>query len=301
MISKQEFSHLYHLFTTKKIPLDLQYRTPKSIRKVTGVHNLRFYFNRFFGGLTKMKELQRSVLTVFILVFLCLISQAADNLSTGWNTSGSATIDGNKVIITPADYELAGMAWFKKEIDLSLDFDLQFKIYLGTEDEEGADGIVFVLASNTAEQIPGQDLGYTGIMPSFAMEIDTHPNDGEHIGFDLNDPLDDHLAIDYNGTANHYDLETQPVEVGNLEDGTEHALRITWNAKANKFDAFLDNSKTPTLSYAGDIAGNFLEGKKKVMMGFTGSTGMACNLQYVIPVDVIATNVVKPITVKPVK
>jgi hypothetical protein len=233
-----------------------------------------------------MKQLKRCILTTLILMSICLISNAAESMSADWVTSGSAGFDGTKIILTPPDPELAGMAWFKKSVDLSENFSLQFKIFLGTTDDEGADGIVFALApSGVEQQAGGGELGYTGITPSVAIEIDTYPNDGAHMGADFGDPLGDHMALDYGGSANHYELEGQPVEVKNLEDNKEHNLLVSWDADNKILDAYLDDSKTPTISYTGDIVNNFLEGNSKVMMGFTGSTGGFTNLQYIIPVN----------------
>jgi len=201
-----------------------------------------------------------------------------------WTFGGSAKWEANKIVLTPDESGMLGAAWFGTELDLAGDFDLQFRVNLGSMDEEGADGVAFVLTPEATSLEPGQGLGYTGIAPSVAVEIDTYPNDGNHLGDDFGDPLDDHLAIDVDGSANHDESGLPVVDIGNIEDGREHNFRVTWTAAEHILRVYWDNVEDPILDFSADIVHDYLDGSDKVRFGFTGSTGAFANKQYIVPV-----------------
>jgi hypothetical protein len=240
----------------------------------------------FRGKKEIIVKLKMGYLLIVMLVILASIPGTASELGKpGWTTMNSALMDGEKIILTPNEGGQIGSAWNSAKLDLTKDFNLEFKIYLGTQDEEGADGIVFVLTNNLESATYGQGLGYEGITPSFGVEIDTYPNDGEHFGDDAGDPIEDHIAIDTEGSTVHIDKGFPITTVENLEDGREHALRITWSATGKMLRVYLDKTEKPVLEYTGDIVKDYLDGKSTVSYGFTGSTGMFGNLQYVVPVQ----------------
>jgi hypothetical protein len=240
----------------------------------------------------------RSGIRYFAFYFLILLVAATTHLiavhsdlafaqiESDWELAGSASFDGEKLVITPDIENVGGAIWYSHPLSLSEDLDLRFKIYLGNKDDDGADGIVFVIAKDTNSTNLGEGLGYQGIMPSFGIEIDTYPNDGEHIGGDQGDPPNDHMGIVYGGNVNHRSLGFDALEIGNVEDGNEHIIRIAWNATTKKFDVYFDNFDTPRLTLTDDIAGKFIGSKDSVLFGITGSTGAFSNLQYVVPLDI---------------
>jgi hypothetical protein len=248
-------------------------------------------------------KLKMGYLFIVMLVILASIPGAASELGKpGWTTMNSALMDGEKIILTPNEGGQIGSAWNSSKLDLTKDFDMGFKIYLGTQDEEGADGIVFVLTNNLESATYGQGLGFEGITPSFGIEIDTYPNDGAHFGDDMGDPIEDHIAIDTAGSAMHIDKGLPIKEVYNLEDGKEHALRITWSAAKKMLRVHLDKIEKPVLEYTGDIVNDWLDGKSMVSYGFTGSTGMFGNLQYFVsmqPVTAVVPNPTPTLTPMP--
>ena len=127
-----------------------------------------------------------------------------------WILNGNAdttTVPG-AIKLTDDDYMQAGSAWAAEPIDMGQDFDMEFVVYLGERRDEqwGGDGIAFVLqaAGTSALGGLGGGLGYYGISPSVAVEIDTFWNDN------LNDPLatfgnnlDNHVALLKNGNVTH--------------------------------------------------------------------------------------------------
>jgi len=205
-----------------------------------------------------------------------------------WMTIGSAFIGDDRFVITP-DYENTdGAVWYEKEIDLANDFSFEFKVYLGEKDDDGAEGMVFVLASEKRASTSGESLGYRGIAPSLGIEVDTNPNDGRHTSVDFGDPLRDHIAVVYGGNNNHLEILGTISQVHNLEDGQEHSLRIVWTSGSKTMSVFLDGAWFPALVFVDDIVEKYLGGDSTVYFGITGSTGAASNLQYVIPVEILA-------------
>jgi hypothetical protein len=170
-----------------------------------------------------------------------------------------------------------GSAWFNTKVDLSKNFTITFKVYLGNRDITGADGICFVIQSQGTNVYGnlGTGLGYEEIPNSVAIEFDTYKSDG------YGDTLEDHMAIDVNGSVNHNDNKNNYntpdlVKLGNIEDGNEHTVTVTWDAKNKKLSATFDSK---SISWNYDIKQIVGE---SAYIGFTGGTGALCNLQYVI-------------------
>lgn len=200
---------------------------------------------------------------------------------SGWCINGTAQTSAvaDQYILTQDALWQNGSVWNATPINLNDDFDKRFSVYLGSNDG-GADGLVFVLQNaGTGTQAlggAGVGLGYVGISPSVGVELDTWQN-GE-----LGDPNYDHIAVDENGQDNHQGAA--PVQASessaNIEDGAEHALRITWSQTSQTLTVFFDGAER--LVYTKDIINDIFGGNPQVYFGFTGTTGGASNLQYVI-------------------
>lgn len=222
------------------------------------------------------------VLSGALLIVLCLAGAASAQVPGDWTLVGSASRDGGKIVITPDEGEQIGAAWYSNPVDLSRDADLRFRVYLGDKDEEGADGLTFILAAERGGTDAGQGLGYQGVEKSLAIEIDTYPNDGEHLGDDLADPAADHVTVDIDGSVDHHDSDRPLAELDNIEDGQEHVLRIQWVAAEKMLRVFIDDMETPKIEYGADIVADRLGGQSAARLGVAGSTGMATNRQYFI-------------------
>ncbi len=230
------------------------------------------------------------VLSLFTACGTSEEEDAADNSDGGeWVLVDAAAWDGDRIVLTPDQTDVVGGAFYTATFDLEIDFDLKFQLNFGNKDEEGADGIVFVIATEDVTAQTGEGLGYQGIVPSIGIEMDTYPNDGEHLGGNLSDPLEDHLTVDLDGSADHAGSDRPMVLLPNLEDGQDHAFRVVWTADSGLLEVYLDDLQTPALEYDEDFITGSLGGNNLVRLGFTGSTGAYSNVQYVLPV-VFASN-----------
>ena len=203
--------------------------------------------------------------------------------------------------ITASDPGSAGAAWINYSltndpayvIDLSARnlniFDQSFQMTFGSNNWGGADGMAFVITDTASSRLgaPGQGLGYGAgatcgatagncfIDNSIIFEFDTHPNTGP------NDPSDDHIALQLNGTEDHTDPNNALalVTIGDIEDGLIHnmRLRIIPNRGATGFimDLFFDDMTTPKITHTfttADIAAIFPD-PSTLIWGVTGANG----------------------------
>jgi gliding motility-associated-like protein len=212
------------------------------------------------------------------LVFLLLISGIFfAKLSAQYVVNGNAvSISNNCFRLTAANPFEGGSVWYNSRVDISQSFELYFSVFLGCLDAGGADGIAFVLQPiSTGIGQSGGGLGYQGVNPSFALEIDTWQNP--------TDPSYDHVAIMSNGVITHNSANNLagPVSAlpafGNIEDCQYHSLKISWNADSMIFRAYIDCDLR--ISYTGDIVRNIFNNNPNVFWGFTGATGGSVNEQ----------------------
>lgn len=208
--------------------------------------------------------------------------------------NGTATqLSCNCYRLTLAQGNQSGSVWNENMLSLADSFDFTFDVYLGNNDG-GADGIAFVLQPiSTSIGTAGGGLGYDGVSPSLAIEIDTYQN-----GWD---PNYDHIAIMGNGVVQH----TAPVgnlagpvpalpANANIEDGQEHLFRVFWDPLTQVMQVYMDGSLR--VEYQADIVQNLFSDDPMVFWGFTGSTGGLNNEQRfclsIIPrVEVNATQI----------
>ena len=193
----------------------------------------------------------------------------------------------------------AGAIWYKNRLELTGDFEINAEIYLGTSDA-GADGLAFVLQqSSTSSITTGGGLGFSGIVPAFAVEFDTFPNgtndhadsSSDYWGM-YNNPstaggsASTLVAVDPDNVAG---TEKQ-FSLGNIEDSNWRAVKFTWEASTKTFAASIDNNRDGDFADAGEViskAGLVLTGadstfgSNPVYWGFTASTGGSTNEQRV--------------------
>lgn len=214
---------------------------------------------------------------VVTLSILYLLFSTFYSFSQNYQANGNAdSLSCNCYLLTPDLNTQGGSVWNVNQIDLSSSFDFIFDVFLGYNDV-GADGIAFVLQPvSTSIGSTGGGLGYQGINPSVAIEIDTYQN-----GWD---PAYDHIGIQSNGVVEHTTLPNNlaaPVAAltssGNIEDGQNHLLRVNWNAGTQTLEAYFDGVLRVT--YTGNIIANIFSNNPNVYWGFTGSTGGQRNEQ----------------------
>ena len=68
-----------------------------------------------------------------------------------------------------------GYFWNSLKVNVSIPFSFEVTMHAGSNNYNGADGLVFVLQdiSNSLVGNAGEGMGYSGITPSFGIELDT--------------------------------------------------------------------------------------------------------------------------------
>lgn len=182
--------------------------------------------------------------------------------------------------VTPNLNSQKGCAWYQNTLDFSQDFDHTLEVYCGSNDG-GADGLTFTFHNDPQGTLEcgndGQYLGAGGIQNAVVVEVDTWDNGGSQ------ELVEDHIAI-WTSVSGEGSPIAGPVTAtnpgGNIEDGTIHNLRITWNATSNLMEVYFDGSLR--ISVTNDFITNVF-GSNNVFWGSTGSTGGASNQYYVCP------------------
>ena len=163
-----------------------------------------------------------------------------------------------------------GAIWTEHKINFNKDFVISADVYLGTK-EDGADGLALVFQGKDNHTVgDGGGMGYQGISPSFAVEIDTYQNLDA-----FGDPAEDHVGISIDGNPRH--KPSDYVRVDNLEDDKFHSIKFEWNAAKQSFNFSLDGKRlfTEHRFHQGALT------DQQVYFGFTAATGQHSNLQKV--------------------
>lgn len=209
-----------------------------------------------------------------LLLLFCGLKPMAQYTMNG----SAAQISCNEYRLTDAINTQSGSVWNNNKINLTQSFDFKFDVFLGSKDNDGADGIVFVLQPiSTSVGTSGGGLGYEGVSPAVGITLDTYQN-----GIN-NDPAYDHIAIQLNGDIGHTTSNNLagPVTAlngsDNIEDGLWHALRIQWDAPTKTISAWVDGNLR--VSAIKDFVTDVFSGDPMVFWGFTGSTGGLNNYQ----------------------
>lgn len=193
--------------------------------------------------------------------------------------NGNATTEScNCYVLTqPAEFQ-GGSVWQKTKIDLRSPFDFSFNVYLGSLDDNGADGMVFMLQPlSTSLGSAGNGMGFAGVKPSVGVLIDTWRNTED------NDPAYDHISIQANGVIGHGTDLSGPVPIpvlangGNIEDGKWHVLGIKWDPATFTLLTWVDGDER--VSAVKDLVTEIFNNDPLVYWGFSAATGGSVNLQ----------------------
>lgn len=249
--------------------------------------------NRTFFDLSVFDRIYRfvmhrfSVLFCFLIVFelsaqavlpASCITRPFDN--TDFNLNGIANFQPPGTFeITSAVNNQFGSVWYRRRLDLRVNFRLAFDVFLGNNDNPGADGLAFVLQNlDTGQGSAGAGVGYgstipgAGISPSIAIEFDTHYNAGLDTA-----SQSDHVAFVLDG-----DLSTPPpaadnTDVNNLENGSFHAVVLLWDPDTQVLSFELTHSDGTVYTNSKNI--NLINhlSSNIAYWGFTAATGAANN------------------------
>jgi len=211
----------------------------------------------------------------FILIF-CFFSP--HYFFAQFQVYGDAIDEGdNTFLITSNQDSELGYVWNQIPINFDEPFELEFEIFLGCKDGNGADGMSLIFQPDiTLSTNVGGSMGIAGLVPSFALEIDTYQNGN-------GDPAFDHLAIMKDGIANHDAPENLfgPVQAlsndPNIEDCQWHILKVTWDPQLLNFNFFFDCILKG--NYNGDIVNEIFNGNSFLYWGLAGVTGGLSNIQ----------------------
>lgn len=211
-----------------------------------------------------------------------------DELAHCTTLSGGARLDSHTNIATLTSNApgKTGAMMSEVRIDVSQDFTFNFDVYLGKNDA-GADGMAFVLHNDPVADRAlgggGNGLGDGGIRYGLGIEFDTYNSGGA-----LGDIAGDHTQfVDTDGAGKTAKAVTGPVNLGNIEDGLWHAVRVSWDAETKTLSYTFDGKVMGTITK--DIAKDYFAGSKLAYFGFTAATGGASNTHLVRLNDVKAT------------
>ncbi|MES2794699.1 MAG: HYR domain-containing protein [Bacteroidota bacterium] len=209
-----------------------------------------------------------------LILLLCLLGSLF-YANAQYNLGGSAiSLGGDCFRLTPALQGQAGSVWFQNKISLASDFIIESTVNLGSVDSPGADGLAFVLQP-ICNGIGGAGggIGYFGISPSLAVELDTYQN------ADRFDPAEDHIGLMANGSVDHGGGGASVLQgyttLSNLEDGVNRTMKIEWIANTQNLKVTL--AGTELINYTGDIVNTIFGGNSNVFWGFTAATGSEHN------------------------
>lgn len=223
----------------------------------------------------RVSKIAKISLTILLVTIVKLV------VSQSYFLNGSAVNLGNDCYrLTTTQGNQNGTVWYADQIDITQPFDITFEMYFGNLDDNGADGIVFILQTEGTDAIgsTGEGMGYSGFEPSIGIEFDTWQNGN------LFDPSYDHISVQSNGNVNHNNvLEiADPVQASalsiNIEDGQYHVVQIFWEPAEPILKVFFDCE--PRISTTVDMASIFGQ-TELVYWGFSGATGGSWNNQIV--------------------
>ncbi len=200
-----------------------------------------------------------------------------EKITPQFNVFADASFSGDCITLTEEQNTQNGCAWYEELIDFSQPFTHTMTANFGDKDANGADGICLVYQNNSSSLcgISGGGIGALGMPNSAIFEFDTWQNGG------YNDPFLDHCAFNINGDMDHNNSIDGPTTLGNIEDGADHEIILTWDPAGNSYEVFFDGGSV--LSGTFDIINNCFGGSNTAYWGYTSATGGSNNLHSICP------------------
>jgi hypothetical protein len=183
-------------------------------------------------------------------------------------------LPGGRIRLTDGGFEQAGSAWSANRIDVTRSFATTFRAFLHGRDR-GADGVALVVQAEGPRALGGWGggIGYRGISPSVAVELDDFQN--------APDPAGDHVGVVLNGNP---DIHLATVPTAKPLFGRQTTVRVIYDARGHNLRVSVGGA--PELSQTVDLAGQL--GTGSAWIGFTGATGDLASYQDISSWTVIA-------------
>jgi hypothetical protein len=191
--------------------------------------------------------------------------------------NGDAASINGALRLARADLQISsGSAYFVTPVsfDAGTSVFAHFAIRIGGgQGEQGADGIAFVLQSSPAGAaalgMSGSSLGYQGVAPSVAVEIDTWHN--------APDPPGQHVALLADGDiTRHIESASTPYD---FNDGVVRYLWVDYDGSLDELEVYVSQENTrpsaPLLTHVGFDFSTTLG--QSAYLGFSASTGGSRN------------------------
>lgn len=207
------------------------------------------------------------LLLPLILLFFCANLQAQRPTIEDFTMSGDTYLLGDECFrLTDEEDYSSGSIWYKRPISLLSPFSIELSIMAGCQDGDGADGMVFMFASQPNRVgFRGEGIGFAGLRPSLGIEIDTWRN------YHLYDPAEDHLAFLVNGQVGHFNDDAKPTIIPNLEDCQRHKFTVRWKPDYQSLVVEIDGE--PVMIGSFDLVNAIFKGSDVVYWGVSAATG----------------------------
>ena len=194
-------------------------------------------------------------------------SKVAERLQLNGDAFPTGAKQGHQLRLTRAEGDQRGSAFTKRKVlDSRRSFKTRFRISLHDGSGNAADGMAFLIhrKGKTALGEGGGGLGYGGIAPSVAVEIDTFPNAGESAFA--------HVAVTTGGDPGN---ELESFDFPYPVSAHETTVWVDYKKKRKRLKVFgaETNTKpaTPFINVRVNLGGIFE--RKAIRAGFTASTG----------------------------
>lgn len=193
--------------------------------------------------------------------------------------NGSSFLSNGVLLLTPNSASQGGSAFLKAPLPISATTSFQTRFVFrmnGTGD--GADGMTFVLQNQSPIALGGvgSSLGYQGITPSLAIEIDSFAGTG--------DPNANHLGLLTNGNVTTH-LASHNAAF-DMENGSAHTLWVDFDAPTQTLRVFLAQGNVATRPATAVMTRVNLDLPAllgpSAWIGFTGATGGQTNTHEVL-------------------
>jgi len=187
-----------------------------------------------------------------------------------WVFNGSATQNGNRLLLTPSSGSQRGSAWLNGRVMLDDDgsFNAQFAFAISNGSSDGADGLAFVLQNDVdgtgALGGGGGSVGLGGLDEALGIVIKDYQTNQIQIRRGVSDIV---LASADLGGGNN-----------GLEDGNPRYVWVDYNGTTESMEIYFSDSPVmpaaPILATSIDLL-SLVGGRRDLYAGFTGGTGGA--------------------------